>query len=461
MTVRTRFAPSPTGLLHVGGARTALFNWLFARGSYGSFILRIEDTDRARSKRAYEESLIEDLKWLGLFWDEGPDAGGPNGPYRQSERGAVYLDHARRLVGEGLAYRCYCTVKRLDELKRKQTEAGMPPRYDGRCRDLKEPPEGINPVIRFKVPDSTVEFIDLVRGPMSFEAGKAVGDFIIIGSDEAPSYNFSVVVDDGLMGITHVIRGEDHLPNTPRQVLLFKALGLELPEYMHLPLVLAGDRTPLSKRQTGASIRELREEGYLPEAVLNAMARLGWSPGEGFLSLKDMVKIFSAERVSKSPSVFDMERLKRFGKESMAGADTDMLVGLVLPYLSGVERDWLSVAVECVKGDCTTVRDIPLFLAPFLKYELTDEAKRVLSEPHASEVIKVLREEIEGVQRLDGESYRAISDKLKERTGKKGKTLFMPVRAALTGRITGIELEKVFLLLGKERVMERLSSCLE
>jgi glutamyl/glutaminyl-tRNA synthetase len=205
----------------------------------------------------------------------------------------------------------------------------------------------------------------------------------------------------------------------------------------------------------------LREEGYLPEAVLNAMARLGWSPGEGFLSLKDMVKIFSAERVKKSPSVFDMERLKRFGKESMARADTDMLVGLVLPYLSGVERDWLSVAVECVKGDCKTVKDIPLSLAPFLKYELTDEAKRVLSEPHASEVIKVLREELEGVERLDGESYRAISDKLKERTGKKGKTLFMPVRAALTGRITGIELEKVFLLLGKERVMERLSSCLE
>jgi glutamyl-tRNA synthetase len=220
MTVRTRFAPSPTGYLHVGGARTALFNWLFARASSGSFIIRIEDTDRVRSKRVYEDAIGEDLKWLGLAWDEGPDVGGPNGPYRQSERGPGYIDYARKLVSEGLAYRCYCTKKRLQEIKSEQLKAGLPPRYDGKCRDLKEAPEDVKPVIRFEVHGGGVEFTDLVHGPVSIDPVKAGGDFIILDSNESPSYNFSVVVDDALMGITHVIRGDDHLPNTPMQILL-------------------------------------------------------------------------------------------------------------------------------------------------------------------------------------------------------------------------------------------------
>jgi glutamyl-tRNA synthetase len=407
---------------------------------------------------------MEDLEWLGLKWDEGPDVGGPKGPYRQSERESIYLDHARKLLNDGSAYKCYCTKQRLEELKRKQIKAGKPPRYDGRCRDLKEAPAGIKHAIRFKVPgetatDATVEFTDLVRGPMSVDAGKAGGDFIIIGSDNTPSYNFAVVVDDGLMGITHVIRGDDHLPNTPRQVLLTKAVGLKVPAYIHLPLVLAPDRTPLAKRHPGASVKTLREEGYLPEAVLNAISRLGWSPGEGVLSLEDMVEDFRPERVSKSPSVFDMERLKRFNKESMAAIDTGRLFELVYPYFKGTDKAWLMEAVDALKGDCMTVKDVPGLLVPLIEYGLTDEAKNLLTEPHAAEVINALKEEVGRVDRLDGESYRVIVDRLKEKTGKKGKRLLMPIRAALTGRTTGIELEKVFRLLGKAKVMERLSHC--
>jgi glutamyl-tRNA synthetase/nondiscriminating glutamyl-tRNA synthetase len=432
MTVRTRFAPSPTGYLHVGGARTALFNWLFARASSGSFIIRIEDTDRVRSKRVYEDAIVEDLKWLGLAWDEGPDVGGPNGPYRQSERGPVYIDYARKLVSEGLAYRCYCTKKRLQELKLEQLKAGLPPRYDGKCRDLKKPPEGVRPVTRFEVHAGGVEFTDLVHGPVSIDPFKAGGDFIILDSEESPSYNFSVVVDDALMGITHVIRGDDHLPNTPMQILLI-----------------------------GTTLRALKQEGYLAEAVLNAASRLGWSPGAGFLGLEEMVKGFKPERVKKSPSVFDMERLKGFNKEALTRVDTERLVTVVGPHLEGVDRGWLAAAVRAVKGNCTTVNDIPELLAPFVEYELTDEAKSFLSEPHAPGLLKALLEEVENVERLDGAVYRDVIERLKKRTGETGKRLLMPVRAAITGRTTGVELEKVFTLLGKEKILERLKSCLK
>jgi glutamyl/glutaminyl-tRNA synthetase len=292
---------------------------------------------------------------------------------------------------------------------------------------------------------------------MSIDLRKAGGDFIIMGSDASPLYNFSVVVDDGLMGITHVIRGEDHLPNTPRQILLFKALELKVPEYVHLPLVLAPDRTPLGKRHSSASLRALREE-YLPEAVLNTVARLGWSPNRGVLSLEDMVKVFTTLRLSKSPSVFDMDRLKRFNKVTLAAMAADRLAELVSPYLEGTDRGWLKAAIDRVKGDCATVKEIPVLLTPLIEYRLTNEAKGVLSEPYAAEIVKALGEEVEKVERVDCESYRAIIDRLKQRTGEKGKRLLMPVRAALTGTTTGIELEKVFILLGKERIAERLST---
>jgi glutamyl/glutaminyl-tRNA synthetase len=263
------------------------------------------------------------------------------------------------------------------------------------------------------------------------------------------------------MGITHVIRGDDHLPNTPMQILLIKALGFKPPEYVHLPLVLAPDRTPLGKRHPGTTLRALKQEGYLAEAVLNAASRLGWSPGAGFLGLEEMVKGFKPERVKKSPSVFDMERLKGFNKEALTRVDTERLVTVVGPHLEGVDRGWLAAAVRAVKGNCTTVNDIPELLAPFVEYELTDEAKSFLSEPHAPGLLKALLEEVENVERLDGAVYRDVIERLKKRTGETGKRLLMPVRAAITGRTTGVELEKVFTLLGKEKILERLKSCLK
>ncbi|MFZ3071984.1 MAG: glutamate--tRNA ligase, partial [Thermodesulfobacteriota bacterium] len=279
MPVRTRFAPSPTGLLHVGGARTALFNRLFAKNEGGVFILRIEDTDTSRSSKKYEEALMQDLSWLGLEWDEGPDKGGPFGPYRQSERLDIHLDYSRKLLNEGKAYLCYCSKERLEELKASRLKKGLPPRYDKRCRNGRPEgvPAGAGAAIRFKASGDKIEFEDMVHGRLSFE-GAGMGDFIIIGSDNVAAYNFAAAIDDSLMRITHVIRGDDHLSNTPRQIMILNALGFAPPSYGHIPLVLSKDKTPLSKRDAKTSIAALRESGYLKEAVLNSAARLGWSP---------------------------------------------------------------------------------------------------------------------------------------------------------------------------------------
>lgn len=458
--VRTRFAPSPTGYLHPGNVRVALFNWLFARTKGGEFVLRIEDTDRVRSTRAFEYSILEDLRWFGLEWDEGP--------YRQSERLAIYQDYAERFLKEGKAYRCYCTPERLEDLRKTQLSAGWVSRYDGRCRRLSDAErrglegQGIVPSIRFIVPSKVVTIKDLIKGEVVFDA-TTFGDFIIIGSDGIATYNFAVVVDDALMGINHVIRGEDHLSNTPRQILLFEALGLPIPQYAHIPLILGPDRTPLSKRHGVASVRELREEGFLPEAILNYLAHLGWTPRKDYLSLREMVGEFSLDRLSKAPAIFDMERLKGFNRDCIKGLDLNRLLPLVMPYLergydlAGWTPEGLSMAVEAVKGDMVTLNDAPELLRPIFTEPLPDkEAEIVLKEGYARGVISLLSEEIEKVDRLTADTYSRVMRDLQERIGLKGGRLFMPIRAALTGTTKGIELEKVFQLLGKERVLGRL-----
>ena len=460
MAVRTRFAPSPTGLLHVGSVRTALFNFLFARRSVGGFILRMEDTDRRRSTPEFEEAIMEDLAWLGLCWDEGPDTGGDRGPYRQSERLSVYLEYAARLLKAGRAYRCYCTVERLEALRRSQLEQGLPPRYDGRCRNLRPDavPEGASHVVRFMVEDGKVEFEDMVFGPMRFDA-RDIGDFIIVGSDRIATYNFAAVVDDALMGVTHVIRGEDHLPNTPRQILLFRALGFGVPGFMHLPLVLSEDRTPLGKRHAGLSIRALREEGYLPDAVLNAVAHLGGYPGwsgEEFLSLDEMVRRFSVKRLSRSPSVFDVNALKRMGRAAMERASAEAVAGLVSRYFKDADRARLERAVREVKGEASTLEELRSLLVPLLEEsEPTEKAREVLARPYVPGLLRALRDAVEGVEELDGENSRKIMKGLK-RPGLKDREVFMPVRAAVTGSLQGVELNKVLAILGKEEVLRRL-----
>ncbi|MBI5810303.1 MAG: glutamate--tRNA ligase [Deltaproteobacteria bacterium] len=456
--VRTRFAPSPTGNLHIGNARTAFFNYLFARKENGRFILRIEDTDVNRSLKAHEKSIMDDLKWLGLLWDEGPDIGGGKGPYRQSERLPAYKALAKTLLDKGLAYRCYCGKARLEELKSAQKKAGTPPRYDGRCMELGESeiPVDATPAIRFKVPKKTVRFIDGVHGEVVFDA-RSFGDFVILGSEGIASYNFAVVADDASMDITHIIRGDDHLSNTPRQILLFDALGFDVPSFSHIPLVLGPDRSPLSKRQSGSSLKELREGGFLPTAVLNATARLGWSPGEGLLSLEEMTKAFSIKALSNSPSVFDAGMLKHFNKIAIEGLEAEDILKLTTIKAVGAERELLLKAVDAVRRNAVTLKDLEeMVFSVAGGAGMTNEAGEVLKERYARDVVAAFIMEAGKKAALDEDAYNDIMAKVREATFESGRRLFLPIRCALTGRTEGAELVKVITLLGKEKVIERL-----
>ena len=329
--VRVRFAPSPTGFLHVGGARTALFNWLFTRHNGGSFIIRIEDTDEQRSSGKYEESLLEDLRWLGLVWDEGPVTGGDHGPYRQTERVAIYKEYAEELVKRGMAFPCFCTDEELEEKRERMREEGKPPQYDGTCRGFdeavlrKKRDEGFPESIRFGVEkDIDRKIDDIARGEVAFPAGM-VGDFVILRSNGLPTYNFAAAIDDALMKITHVIRGAEHLSNTLRQVMIYEALELPTPEFAHIPLILGSDRTKLSKRHGAPNIKDYREKGYPAEALVNYLAFLGWATrGEKeILSVEELVKEFQLERVSDSPSIFDEAKLNWVSAQHIRAGGAD------------------------------------------------------------------------------------------------------------------------------------------
>lgn len=453
--VRTRFAPSPTGRLHIGSVRTALFNWLFARHSGGSFILRIEDTDTARSTPESEKGIIEDLSWLGLDHDEGPYIGNAKGPYRQSERLGIYTECARGLVEKGVAYNCYCSKERLETLRASQIKAGAPPRYDGRCDEInpKDAPKNITPSIRFRVPDKTVCFNDIVHGEMRFDK-TAFGDFVIIGSDGIASYNFAVAMDDALMEITHIIRGDDHMSNTPRQILIFEALGSKPPAFAHIPLVLTPERLPMSKRDLSASLDSLREEGFLPEAVINSGARLGWSFGEEFLTLDEMAKIFSIKRLSAAPSVFDRDRLKSFNKTAIERLSAENII-----QLTGISANAPRIKdiINAVKPNAVTLGDIKTLGAPFISdVEYSAEASAILSEPYAKIVIDAFMAEFKKTGIIDETTCSRTIKEVKKITNEKGKRLFMPLRCALTGMTEGIELAKAIELLGKEKILSRL-----
>jgi len=452
--VRTRFAPSPTGRLHLGNARTALFNWLFAKAMNGVFVLRIEDTDAARSLPEHELSICEDLRWLGLDWDEGPDIGGEFGPYRQSERKSVHKAAAVRLVAEGRAYKCYCTKEQLEALKEHQVSSGLPPRYDGRCRGLGagDGPKGAPFTVRFRVPEKDIRIDDGVHGLLAFDS-RAIGDFVIIGSDGVASYNFAAVVDDALMAITDVIRGDDHLSNTPRQLMLFDALGLGAPRYTHIPLVTGPDKTPLSKRHGAFSIADMRKQGFLPEAVVNAVARLGWMPGEGLMTLEELASKFSMKKLSPSPSEFDPERLKSFNRAAIQSSTAERLAALI-----DADRTHEALRViEAVRGNASGLDELRELCLPFLtEPALTDEDARELSEPYAKAVLKAFWVELEKTGDMDAQAYKAMVETVKAATGEKGKRLLMPLRLALTGSHAGVELAVVLGLLGKERAIERL-----
>src|SRR5215813_10125613 len=350
--MRVRFAPSPTGQLHVGNARTALFNWLLARGQRGTFILRIEDTDAERSTRESETAIIRDLRWLGLDWDEGPDVDGPHGPYRQSERLHLYASYAAELLAADKAYHCFCSTAQLEAERQEALATGRPAHYAGTCRRLSKAQAaarmaaGERPAIRFRVPhEHDVVFTDAVRGEVRFQS-EVIGDPVIVRADGHPAYNYAVVVDDALMEITHVIRGEDHISNTPRQLLLYEALGWSPPAFGHVSMVLGPDHSKLSKRHGATSVSEFRERGYLPEALANYLALLGWSPGDGeeLIPLDEMAKRFRIDDVGKSAGVFDPEKLAWVNRHYLKAASDDRLARLAVPFLG--TQGWVTKATD-------------------------------------------------------------------------------------------------------------------
>lgn len=477
--VRVRFAPSPTGYLHVGGARTALFNWLFAGHHKGTFILRMEDTDRTRSAGKFERAICDDLRYLGLDWDEGLGIGGDYGPYRQSEKLDVYRELAQRLLREGLAYHCYCTSKELEQRRRESLRGGITPRYDNRCRNLTSRQiqqyqrEARKPTVRFKVPPGSIVVPDVVRGDVTFEYAE-FGDFIIMRSDGVASFLFANAVDDAKMAITHVIRGEDHLTNTPRQVLLYRALGFKVPEFAHISMILGPDRTRLSKRHGATSIAEYRRRGYLPEALVNYLALLGWYPpdGEELNSPQELIEEFSLEHAGKSAGIFDLDKLRWMDGHYIRHADLDRLTNLAIPYLRDAgyltgkinpERHrWLRDVVGAVRDHLSCMSGITGYVDVFFKeVEIDPDARRVLQKDQARRVLEALRDRLRQVADLTTMTFSNIAKEIANASGVKGKDLYRPIRAALTGRTEGPELRSILPILGKEECITRIDKALK
>ena len=452
--VRVRFAPSPTGLLHVGNARTGLFAWFFARQNNGTYILRIEDTDQERSTRESEDAIYRDLRWLGIDWDEGPDTGGPHGPYRQSERFSIYKNHAVRLIDSGHAFWCFCSEELLEG------QAGR--KYPGTCRDLPRDAAAARlranepAVVRLKVRDGTIRFHDIVHGAMEFSS-EVISDPILLRSDGSPTYNCAVVIDDALMEITHVIRGDDHLSNTPKQVLIYEALGHPLPEFAHLSTILGPDHARLSKRHGATAIAQFREAGYLPEALMNYIALLGWSPtseGSEVISPAELVKQFRIDRVNKSPAVFDVTKLNFINRHYLKSSPSaPQLLTQELQRAgwmpSGSGEHWARMVADTVAPSVDTATQLSSALENVLAFPLDNpsEIRDTLDDPGAIELIRRFAAELDGRRELTFDDFRAIAGRLKDATRRKGKQLFHPLRAALTVKSSGPELDKLIPLI--------------
>ncbi|MDT3428583.1 nondiscriminating glutamyl-tRNA synthetase [Paenibacillus forsythiae] len=478
--VRVRYAPSPTGHLHIGNARTALFNYLYARSQGGKFIIRIEDTDVKRNIAGGEESQLKYLKWLGIDWDESIDVGGEYGPYRQTERLDLYRVYWQDLIDRGLAYRCYCTEEELEAEREEQLARGETPRYSGKHRNLTDEQraayeqEGRVASIRFRVPeDRTYSFDDIVKGPISFQTTE-MGDFVIVKKDGIPTYNFAVAVDDHLMKITHVLRGEDHISNTPRQLMIYEALGWEAPLFGHMTLIVGQDHKKLSKRNESIIqfISQYDELGYLPEALFNFIALLGWSPeGEEEIFSKDeLISIFNAERLSKSPAVFDTNKLAHLNNHYIKHADPQRIAALAIPHLqkagrlpaelSDEQRAWAESLVALYQEQMVAASDIVGLSEIFFRTDLglDTEAAAVLSESQVPAVLSAFLEKIEASEEFIPSAIGALIKQVQKETGHKGKALFMPIRVAVTGQTHGRDLNATIALLGRSRVIDRLKA---
>ena len=469
--VRVRFAPSPTGWLHVGGARTAYFNWLFARRHGGAVVLRIEDTDVERSSGASEQGVLGDLAWLGLDFDEGPREGGSRGPYRQSERLGLYRAKAEALLAQGAAYRCFCPAADLERRRQIALTAGRPPHYDGRCRDLPRDERearlraGEAHSLRFAVPRRDWMLQDLVRGEVTFPEG-VVGDFVLLRSNGLPTYNFACAVDDTAMDISHVIRAEEHLPNTPRQLMLCEALGETPPSYAHVPLILNRDRTKMSKREGEAAVAvgDWRRAGVVPEALLSYLAMLGFHPGDEreILTRAELLECFALERVGRSGSIFDPDKLRWVNAHLLHQADGARLAGWAEEFLPAGARSLpradLERLLDGVRGNLATLADLAGELEPFLSERPAFEpaAAAALGSAPARALCGELAAALGCLAEWKEEGVKSAIRSTGARLGLKGRDLFQPARAALTGRAHGPELPLVANLLGRERCVSRL-----
>ncbi len=475
--IRVRFAPSPTGHLHIGSARSALFNYLFAKHNNGSFVMRIEDTDQSRNVENAEEKLLSSLKWLGINWDESIDVGGEYGPYRSMERLNSYQKYVDQLLEEGKAYHCYCTPEELEEEREVQLAKGETPKYSGKCRYLtpnqKEAyeKEGRKPSVRFKVPkDKVIEVHDIVRGKVAFESN-GIGDFIIVRTDGIPTYNFAVTIDDHLMEISHVIRGEEHLSNTPRQQLIYDAFSWKSPKFAHVSLILNQDRQKMSKRDESIIqfVEQYKELGFLPEAIINFVALLGWSPEgeEDILSREVLVKRFPLDRVAKSPAVFDIAKLYWMNNHYIKEASLDRIVELCLPYLqkenllpeelNEAQREWVNILVNLYREQMNYAQEIVELTKDIFVDELTynQEAIDILSEEHIPVVLSEFNKQLEQLEEYIPAVIKQVMKVVQKETGYKGKQLFMPIRVATTGLTHGRDLPETLYLLGKEKVLKR------
>ena len=468
--VRARFAPSPTGQLHVGNARTALFNWLFARQKKGMNVLRIEDTDLERSEARYETQLMDDLKWLGLDWDEGPDKGGPYGPYRQSDRMEIYRANANRLVKEQKAYYCFCTMEELERDRQQALAEHRQPIYSGKCRNLdaaeveKRLGGREQAAIRLKIPEHPIRFHDVIRGDVEF-ASESVSDPIILRSNGVPVYNYVVVIDDAEMKITHVIRGDDHLSNTPKQVALYEALGLPVPEFAHLSTILGPDRERLSKRHGATSIANFRDMGILPEALMNYLALLGWAPSGGTretFTPQELIKEFSLERVTPSSAIFDMEKLHWLNRHYIKQSSPDRIRALahpffvragVLPENAGSEiTEWFARLIDLFTPYVNKLDELPERAARIYRYDAAcaiadpDNAE-VLAAEKTRPVLETFAKRAASISPLTPEQFKSIMNDVKAETGARGKELFHPVRLLLTGSHSGPDFDRVIPLI--------------
>ncbi len=476
--VRVRFAPSPTGSLHIGGARTALFNWLFARHSGGDFILRIEDTDEVRSTEESTNCIYSSLRWLGLDWDEGPAKGGDYGPYTQMERLDFYKKFADELLSKNLAYRCYCSQEELADKRSRAMAESRPPKYDRSCFELSPEEEqefvkeGRRPVVRFRIsPREETAFKDLIRGDVAFK-NAVLDDFVIIKSSGAPAFNFANVIDDHLMSITHVIRGDEHLSNTPRQILLYEALGFPLPEFAHLPMILGSDGAKLSKRHGATSVQWFKDEGFLPEALVNYLALLGWGTTDSqqiFSSTSEMVEKFMLSRVSKNPAVFDMKKLEWMNGYYIRSLDLDLLTRHAMPHLEekgllGARHgeDYVKKVVCLEQERIKKLNELPGFTDFFFldEIQITPEALNLLTKEGTGEILGEYLKTLENQEDFDKIELERVTRDFLDLKGVKGKALMQPVRAAITGKKASPGLFEVMELLGKKRVIERIEKAL-